>query len=344
MSTYHEAGVDLQTADQVVDAIADTVMATWGDNVVGSFGGFAGGFRIPPGYSDPVLMMSTDGIGTKLDLARRTGRLDGVGYDLVAMVIDDLAAAGAQPLALTDYIAVGRIDPDEVATIVASIAAACSSAGVALIGGETAEHPGTMPPDALDVAAAAVGVAEGSAMLDPTTIIPGDSVIGVASPNLRSNGFSLVRAIVGDPDEGTLVGDTPLSDVLTAPSVIYSPAAVAVRAQVKAFAHVTGGGVPGNVTRVLPPVVDALIHGDSWPTPPVFDFLQERGEVALDEMRRVFNMGIGFVAICDPTTAEGVRSGFSEHGHATYTIGSIVAGSGLVLYEDSTGGESRPKP
>ena len=333
MSTYRDAGVDLEGAARLVDSISGAVTATWGPNVVGSFGGFAGGFRIPATYDDPVLMMSTDGIGTKLDLARKIGRIDGVGYDLVAMVVDDLAAAGAEPLALTDYIAVGRLDADEVGRIVGSVADACSSVGVALIGGETAEHPGTMPPNAMDVAAAAVGVAEGSALLDPRTIRTGDTVIGVASTNLRSNGFSLVRAIVGDPDVGQLVGGRPLPDVLTDPSVIYAPAAVAVRSHVRAFVHVTGGGIVGNVPRVLPPALDAVLIEGSWPVPPIFEFLRRHGDVAMDEMRRVFNMGIGFVAVCPPDKAAAVHAGFTDHGHATYTIGSIVPGHGSVVYQ-----------
>ena len=224
MTSYRDAGVDLDAADAVVDSIGDLVQATWGENVVGSFGGFAGGFRIPSSYVDPILMMSTDGIGTKLSLARRLGNVDGVGFDLVAMVVDDLAAAGAEPLALTDYIAVGKLDPREVISIVSSVAAACRSVGVALIGGETAEHPGTLPADALDVAAAAIGVAEGRSLFDVDAIEAGDVLVGVASPNLRSNGFSLVRAIVGDAVADVSVDGQPLADLLIAPSVIYAPA------------------------------------------------------------------------------------------------------------------------
>ena len=336
-STYSAAGVNLDAAETVVDAIREAVTATWGPNVVGSFGGFAGGFRIPAGYTDPILMMSTDGIGTKLDLARKVGLVEGIGFDLVAMVIDDLAAAGAQALALTDYVAVGRLDPAEVSAIVSSIAHACSSAGVALIGGETAEHPGTLPEDALDVAACAVGVAEGSELLDPASVVVGDTVIGVASPNLRSNGFSLVRAIVGQSARnagGESIDGRPLTEVLLEPSVIYAPAAVTARDLVKVYAHNTGGGLASNVARVLPETVDVLIDDTTWPEPPVFEYLAERGNVDHLEMRRVFNMGIGFVAIADPDQANEIRHTFESHGHPTYVIGSVSPGNGSVSYSD----------
>lgn len=337
MATYGDAGVDLSAADSVVREIADAVTSTWGENVVGSFGGFAGGFRIPARYEDPVLMMSTDGIGTKLDLARRLGKLDDVGFDLVAMVVDDLAAAGAQPLALTDYIAVGKLDPLEITSIVESVASACRAAGVALIGGETAEHPGTLPPDSLDVSATALGVVEHDLLFDIGTIEVGDVLVGVASPNLRSNGFSLVRAIVGDEVATASIGGRPLRDVLVEPSVIYAPAAVAARSLVKAFAHITGGGLVGNLPRVLPGHLGALLDERAWPTPPIFDYLQSAGSVDRGEMRRVFNMGIGFVAVCAPERVEAVELCFMRFGHPSYRVGSVSDRPGVV-YEPSTEG------
>lgn len=342
--TYRDAGVDLEAADAVVERIGPAVTATWGPNVVGGFGGFAGGFRIPSRYDDPVLMMATDGIGTKLDLARRAGMIDGVGYDLVAMVVDDLAAAGAEPLALTDYIAVGRLDPGEVGQIVTSIAEACTSAGVALVGGETAEHPGTMPPEALDVAACAVGVANGDELFDPATLADGDVVIGVASPNLRSNGFSLVRAIIGELDPAeTFDGASWLARLLE-PSVIYAPAALAARRHVKAFAHITGGGLPGNLSRILPPHLDAAVDEARWETPSVFAELARRGGVDHAEMRRVFNLGVGFVAVCAPEHAERARDAFARAGHAVWSIGRLEPGEGIVRYQPSTRTGNAPKP
>ena len=196
MATYRDAGVDLDAADAVLDRIKPAVTRTWHDGVMGGFGGFAAGIRIPAGYRNPVLMMSTDGVGTKAELARQAGRFDGLGWDLVAMCIDDLVAAGARPIAMTDYMAVGRIDVDMVSAIVASVAAACEEAGVALLGGETAEHPGVMEMDAFDLAGAALGVVEADAVIDGSAIRPGDAVIGLESPNLRSNGFSFVRMLL----------------------------------------------------------------------------------------------------------------------------------------------------
>ena len=343
MPTYRESGVDLDAADRLVDAIASEVVSTWGPDVVGSFGGFAGGFRIPKGYEDPVLMMATDGVGTKLDLARRAGRVSGVGFDLVAMVVDDLAAAGAEPLALTDYIATGAVDVEVISELVGSVAEACRTAGVALIGGETAEHPGTLPDDSLDISAAAVGVVEGTRPLDSSAICAGDVVIGVVSPNLRSNGFSLVRAILA---QGTLppqVRGTDTLEVLLEPSVIYARAAVEARSLVRAYVHVTGGGLAGNLVRVLPEDVDALIDERRWHRPAIFDVLAEGGPVAHEEMRRVFNMGIGFVAVCEPKQVDAIASVFTGHGHDTHVIGRIIDGSGNVRYESSTQAADQPK-
>jgi len=189
MTTYRTTGVNLDAADAVVSSIEQAVTATWGDNVVGSFGGFAAGVTLPQGYTKPVLMMSTDGVGTKAELARQTDNLDGLGWDLVAMCIDDLVAVGARPIAMTDYIATGRIDVGRIERIVGSVAAACTHAGVALIGGETAEHPGVMDPDVFDIAGAALGVLESGSAIDGSAIAPGHIVIGLVSPNLRSNGF-----------------------------------------------------------------------------------------------------------------------------------------------------------
>lgn len=326
MSTYQDAGVDLDAAAAVVDAIGATVRSTWGPDAVGAFGGFAGGITLPPGLKDPVLMLSTDGIGTKLDLARRLGQTDGVGFDLVAMVVDDLAAAGARSIALTDYIAVGRLDPAEVAGVVDSVAAACREASVALVGGETAEHPGTLPPDALDVSATALGVIERDEMFDPTAVGAGDAIIGVTSPNLRSNGFSLVRAILdATPDDD-------LARAALAPSVIYSPAALDARPHVKAFAHITGGGIDGNLPRVLPPGVGAVVDESAWVRPPIFDELADRGGVDHTEMRRVFNMGIGFAAVVDANSATRVIEAFGGHGHGSALIGEVIAGPDGVHY------------
>ena len=225
MPTYESAGVDLAGADRHVAAIGPLVTATWGPNIVGGFGGFAAGIELPAGMRRPVLMMSTDGVGTKLEIARLLEMWEGVGFDLVAMCVDDLTAVGARPLGFVDYMAVGALQPARDTAVVASIAAACSAVGCALVGGETAEHPGVMDADAIDVAGAALGVVESGEEITGSSVEAGDLVIGLASPNVRSNGFSLVRKIVEDwgaPFNGSTLGETLLE-----PSVLYSTDALA---------------------------------------------------------------------------------------------------------------------
>ena len=332
MTTYRSSGVDLEAAERAVDRISDDVTATWGDEVVGGFGGFAAGIRLPAGYTRPVLMMSTDGVGTKADLARRAGRLDGLGFDLVAMCIDDLAAAGARPLAMTDYLAVGELDVDVVSTLVRSVAAACAAAGVALLGGETAEHPGVMPAGDFDLAGAALGVVEEGRQVDGSAVVPGDVVVGVASPNLRSNGFSLVRAVLAggpaldDPLPGC--GGT-VAEVVLAPSVIYAPAIVdlVTAVEVHGMAHVTGGGLPGNVPRILPAGCDAFIETGSWESPPVFAAIQRLGGVPDEEMYSTFNMGIGFVVVLPPEAVMPAVALLAGRGHHASVIGAVTPGS-----------------
>lgn len=314
---YRQAGVDLAAADEHVDRIGPAVTATWGPEVVGRFGGFAAGVRLPPGYRSPVLMLSADGVGTKLELARRTGRWEGVGHDLVAMCVDDLAAVGARPLAFVDYLAVGSLDGARDAAIVASIAEACSLAGCALVGGETAEHPGTMDPDAVDLAGAALGVVEEGEELSRERVRPGDLVVGLHSPNLRSNGFSLVRKVFADTDlADSFAGESrPIGEVLTEPSVIYSPAVLRAVAAggVHAAAHVTGGGLEANLARVLPPGLRAVIDHWSWEWPRVFTEVQRRGGIGVADMRRTFNLGIGFCLVVDPDRGDDVVAAVSEH-------------------------------
>ena len=254
MGAYADAGVDVAAADALVGRIAPAVTATWGEGVVGTFGGFAAGVRIPAGYQHPVLAMTTDGVGTKAEVARMAGRVEGLGHDLVAMCVDDLAAAGVRPLAMTDYLAVGSLDHVDVEGIVRSIARACGEAGVALIGGETAVHPDVMAENGFDLAGAAVGVVEDGQQVDGTRIVAGDAIVGVASPNLRSNGFSLLRSrVLPNVSMGGVVPGTDASwtDLVLAPSVIYSPAVAAVieAVAVHGLAHITGGGLRGNVPR-----------------------------------------------------------------------------------------------
>jgi len=302
MTSYQNAGVNLDAADELVDRIGWRVTSTWTEDVVGGFGGFAAGIQVPAGYKHPVLMMSTDGVGTKAELARQAGLLEGLGYDAVAMVADDLAAAGATPIALTDYIAMGLLDLDRVDILVESITDACSDADIAVLGGETAEHPGVMDADEFDLSATALGIVDFGEEIDPTTVTPGDVIVGVKSPNLRSNGFSLVRAIAAEhlPLEANFPDTTtPTAEVLLQPSVVYAPAIVNLLARVKphGLAHITGGGVPGNVLRIVPEGSRAVIDRSTWEVPHVFNVLQRLGAVPLGEMFRTFNMGIGFVAV-----------------------------------------------
>lgn len=330
MTTYHDAGVDLEGADALVADIRPAVTATWGDRVVGGFGGFAAGVRVPTGYANPILMMSTDGVGTKGDLARRTGLVDGLGWDLVAMCIDDLAAAGARPIAMTDYIAAGSLRDVPVGRLVTSIAAACAAADVALVGGETAEHPGVMAPDAFDLAGAALGVVEEGYQIDGSTIVPGDVVVGIGSPNVRSNGFSLVRRLFDDDLDGAHVEGRPLVEVLLEPSVLYTPLANALAPlRPHGLVHITGGGIPGNVPRVLRPGVDAEIDTDAWQTPAVFDVIRRKG-VADSEMLRTFNMGIGFVVVVPEAVVDDTITAAAGFDHLATVIGRIVEGSGAV--------------
>lgn len=323
MSWYRRAGVDLDGADEHVRRIAGSVTATWGPDVVGSFGGFAAGVRLPSGYRSPVLMMTTDGVGTKLDLARRAGRWDGVGYDLVAMCVDDLAVVGARPLGLVDYMAVGALHPERDRAIVASVAAACRDACCPLLGGETAEHPGVMEDDAVDLAATALGVVEEGEELGPHLVAPGDLVVGLASSNLRSNGFSLVRSVLADRLEDHL-------DVLLQPSVIYSATVLEAVAAggVHAAAHVTGGGIAANLARSLPEEWGAVIDTGAWQRPPVFDLIAECG-VPEDEMYRAFNMGVGFCLVVDPNAVGPVLE--VTAGFAASVIGEVTSSSGVVF-------------
>jgi len=338
MTSYESAGVNLDAADEVVRQIADKVTATWTADVVGGFGGFAAGIHIPAGYNTPVLMMSTDGVGTKIEIARKTGILDGLGFDLVAMVADDLVAVGAKPIALTDYIAIGQIDVNVVARIVSSIARACSESGIALIGGETAEHPGVMEAEQFDISATALGVVEMGKEIDTSQVESGDVIIGVLSPNLRSNGFSMVRAIVADrlrleePFPGT---DTSTARVLLEPSVVYSTAIVDLLTTVTphGLAHITGGGLPGNVARILPEGTDAIIETARWDTPHVFDVLQGLGTVEDRDMYRTFNMGVGFVIVTPESTVDATLTSLRAHGLGAKAIGRIVEGSGTVRLE-----------
>jgi phosphoribosylformylglycinamidine cyclo-ligase len=331
MTSYETAGVNLNSADELIDRISWRVTSTWTEDVVGGFGGFAAGIQLPAGFENPVLMMSTDGVGTKAELARQAGVLEGLGYDLVAMVADDLAAAGAQPIAMTDYIATGKLDVDRIETIVESITNACDEADVALLGGETAEHPGIMQPDQFDIAATALGIVELGEEIDASLVSPGDVIVGVASRNLRSNGFSLVRAIVtkGLPLDSTFPDtDRSAAEVLLDPSIIYAPAVTNMLARVRphGLAHITGGGLPGNLIRVVPEGSRAVIERSRWKVPHVFDVIQHVGGIPLGDMFRTFNMGIGFTCVVAQDDASATLRAFETSDLEANVIGRIIEG------------------
>jgi len=360
--TYAAAGVDIDAGERAVELIRPLAARTHGPDVIGGLGGFGGSFALGPGrYRDPVLVASSDGVGTKLALARQAGgdRLASVGIDLVAMCVDDVVCQGAKPLFLLDYIAVGRLDPLEIESIVAGVAEGCRLAGCALLGGETAEHPGVMAVGDVELAGFAVGVVERDRMIDgAASVRAGDVVVGLLSGGLRSNGYSLARAVLleraglrleepapwseaggGAGGRRTRAGGRrTLADELLAPSVIYTPAVLGLveAVEVRGLAHITGGGLVGNLPRAMPPTCDAVLARGSWETPPVFGEIQRRGEVTDAEMARVFNLGLGMVVIVGRgSEGEAVRV-LEAAGVRATVVGEIVAGTGTVRFTAPT--------
>jgi phosphoribosylformylglycinamidine cyclo-ligase len=345
---YARAGVDIRAGDRAVELMRASVARTAGPEVLGGLGGFAGLFDAAKlaGMRRPLLATSTDGVGTKVVIAQRLGRYDTIGIDLVGMVVDDLVVCGAEPLFMTDYLVFGRVQPERVAAIVAGIAEGCVQAGCALIGGETAEHPGHFGPDDFDIAGAATGAVDADRLLGPDLVRVGDLVIAMASSGLHSNGFSLVRAIVDDPGSGLELGarpaelSQPLGAELLTPTRIYARdcLALADRCQVRTFAHVTGGGLAANLARVLPAGAGAILDRATWQPDPVFGLLADRGGVSADEMERVFNMGVGMAAVVAATDADRAVRLLAERGVPAWVVGSIVAaGTGAATGGAATG-------
>jgi len=349
--SYGDAGVDLEAAERSVGLIGARVAATHGPEVLGGIGGFGGLFRFDvAAWRDPVLVSSSDGVGTKVELARRLDRLDGVGHDLVGMVVDDLVAVGARPLFMNDYLAVGRLDPERVADIVGGIADACLIAGCALVGGETAEHPGLLEPDAFDVAGFAVGVVERDALLGPDRVRTGDVLLALPSSGPHSNGYSLIRRILDglgpDADLAEHHGlPRPLADELMEPTRVHTPDVLAVldalgvgtgpdgAGGLHAACHVTGGGLPGNLPRVLPEGLGAVIDVSSWEWPPIFRWLAEQGPVEPAEMWRTFNCGVGMVLVLAPDAVIPATDLLAARGVEPWVLGYIekVAGAPFRL-------------
>ncbi len=336
--TYAGAGVDIEAGEKAVARIGDLVRATYRPEVLGDIGGFGGLFALDwKRYRDPVLVSSTDGVGTKSWIARQVGRLDTIGIDLVAMSADDVAVQGAEPLFFLDYISTGRVDPDEMEQLVGGVARGCSDAGCALLGGEMSEHPGIMEPDDFDLVGFCTGVVERDGVL-PGSVAPGDVVVGIASPGLRCNGYSLARRALLEHagrrlDDAAWSGhDRTLGEELLRPSVIYSKAMLALRdtVPVHAFAHVTGGGIPGNLDRVLPPECDAVVRRGSWPEPRIFAEVQSAGAVSDDEMTHVFNLGLGMLVVVPQGHEQDCIGALGARGHDAFVVGAVMPGAGRV--------------
>jgi phosphoribosylformylglycinamidine cyclo-ligase len=339
--TYAGAGVSIEAGDDVVARIKSSVESTFRPGVLGGIGGFGGLFALDAQkYDQPVLVASADGVGTKLEVARLAQRYDTVGIDLVAMLVDDLACVGAEPLFVLDYVAVGLVQPEQLHVLIAGIAEGCRQAGAALLGGETAEHGGVMKPDDLDVAGFALGIVERREVLSAERVRAGDVLVGLHSPGLRSNGYSLARDIlVRDVEslaEPAYAGSSrSLGEELLLPSVIYAPCVLALcrefGAGVHAVAHITGGGIVGNVVRLLPDDLDAVIEMESFATPEIFFEIQRRGPVAAEEMVRVFNCGLGMVVALDPGAAEAALTLARTKGVDASIVGEVRSGTRQVI-------------
>ena len=324
--TYAGSGVSLVAAEQVVDRLRGAVRSTTRPGVIEAHGGFAGLFSLTGlGYSDPVLVAGADGVGTKLELHREAGSLHAAGIDCVAMCVNDILCVGAEPLLFLDYVSIGRLDPEVIATLVEGIADGCRQAGCALLGGETAEHPGVHHEASLDVAGFALGIVERAQMIDGTRVAVGDCVIGLAASGLHSNGFSLVRRVV---ERAGGLSAAP-ADLLT-PTAIYAADVGALRAavDVRALAHITGGGIEGNAPRIMPEGCGMVVDLGAWPRPNVIAWLSEQG-VEEGELRRVFNIGIGMIAIVSPADAPAALVALAAAGRQAWMIGEVEAGTGV---------------
>ena len=332
--SYRDAGVDIDAGDELVERIKPLAKKTLREGVLGGIGGFGALIEVPKRYKEPVLVSGTDGVGTKLRLAFDLNRHDTVGQDLVAMSVNDILVLGAESLFFLDYFACGKLDVDTAAAVVGGIAKGCELAGCALIGGETAEMPGMYPAGEYDLAGFAVGVVEKSKAIDgKATIVAGDVVLGLASSGAHSNGYSLVRKIIerSKPDmNAKFDGERTLADVVMAPTRIYVKQVLATmeKVSIKGMAHITGGGLLENVPRVLPENTVAELEKAAWPRPKLFDWMQAEGNVAENEMHRVFNCGIGLVVVVAAADAEAAMAELKAQGEAVYRIGKIRARQG----------------
>ncbi len=348
--SYEQAGVSIDANDEMVDRIYSSVASTFGPRVLELKGGFAGMFRLDydeklfkKNFKNPVLVACTDGVGSKVQLAAKMKKYDTVGIDLVAMSVNDMLVQGAEPLFFLDYIGINTLSPELIAQLVKGVAEGCRQADCALIGGETAEMPDTYRKGDFDLAGFAVGVVERKKIITGKNVKAGDVILGLGSNGIHSNGYSLVRHIcfkqaqLSVNDAIKELGGAILGDVLLEPTRIYVKPIIKLLSQYKvkkvvhAMSHITGGGLVGNISRVLPRRCDAVLNKSSWQVPAVFDFLQKTGPVEETEMFRVFNMGIGFVLVVAEDFAQSITAKLTKYGETVYTIGRITTGSGQVM-------------
>jgi phosphoribosylformylglycinamidine cyclo-ligase len=332
---YRQAGVDIEAGRSFVEKIRQDVQSTYRAEVIGGLGGFGGYFQLPSGYREPVLVSGTDGVGTKLKIAQELNRHETIGIDLVAMCVNDILTSGAEPLFFLDYLATGKLNPQQLAEVVAGIAQGCRLSGCSLLGGETAEMPGFYQLGEYDLAGFCVGIVEKSQLLDGSQVKIGDRAIGLASQGVHSNGYSLVRKIV--ESQGVdwnycpeILQGKSLGEVLLAPTQIYvKPVLEALRSgiEIHGMAHITGGGLPENLPRCLDRSQSVQIYPNSWQILPIFQWLAEAGQVGDRDMYETFNMGIGFVVIVPPQQAESTINWFRSQGISSYLIGEAIAGN-----------------
>ena len=345
--TYASAGVDVEAGDRAVELMKDAVKATHNASVIGGVGGFAGLYDLSAlsSYRKPYLATSTDGVGTKVAIAQALDVHDTIGYDLVGMVVDDIVVCGAKPLFMTDYIATGKVVPERIADIVRGIAGACKAAGTALVGGETAEHPGLLAEHEYDVAGAATGLVEADELLGPDRVREGDVLIGMASSGIHSNGYSLVRKVIdvagwGLDRQVDELGCT-LGEELLEPTRVYAADCLDLAAAfpvngndgqtghgIRGFSHVTGGGLAANLARVLPQGLEGRVDRSTWQIPAIFSLIGSLGQVPLADLERTLNLGVGMIAIVDPAVADAAVSRLNERGISSWIMGDVVkAGS-----------------
>ena len=337
MGRYEESGVNIRKGQEAIDRIRELCRSTFGPQVVGDVGGFAGAFRVP-GAPGQVLLSSMDGVGTKLKVAILCDRHDTVGYDLVCHSANDILVHGGRPLFFLDYIAMGALAPERVEQLVQGLARGCREVKCALIGGETAEMPGLYAAGDYDLAGAIVGIAPEAEIVDGSTIEPGDVIVGLPSAGLHTNGYSLARSILFDglglkASDPFPAGGGTVGDVLLLPHLYYgAPVGVAREAgAVRGMAHITGGGIPGNLVRVLPEGIRAEVRVGSWPVPPLFRFLCEAGKVPSAEAHEVWNMGIGLLLVVRRKDADAIERALAASGHRVYRVGEIAAGTREVV-------------